>query len=375
MHFHRLIADLAISYKLLESPSDLDRVLQSLLRRRRGKLHSWRNNWYVRDFACMAMLAKLLGRDRALARYRRKIETTIAKLVDAADGTYAEGPSYLLYMVQILEPYFDIVGCGNDLVQRSREWAARLLMPNGKLPPVDDSYYCTPDFYTDAADEFMWGLPITPAAAGTAYHSANQTVLRQDDLYVLALHESFNTGFPSVHEHFDLCSVVTMWQGHEWHLDTGYPGFKRKWFKTDEPRGHNIVMKKGRPGRIAWRIRCFAHKWRAVGQLVDDGTVEMRTKYAGLELTRRVRIGEARMVVEDEMNGEATVLWHLLGDMQMTEGGAVWTQGDLQCAISIEGATSLSQSEGYHSFAYNQIDTHAVLLATGASIRSTFTWS
>lgn len=375
VHFQRLIADLAISYKLLESPSELDRVLKSLLRRRQGKLHSWRNNWYVRDFACMAMLAKLLGKDKDLARYRKKIDKTIAKLVDAEDGTYAEGPSYLLYMVQILNPYFDIVDVGNDRVARSREWGSHLLMPNGKLPPVDDSYYCAPDFYTDEADKFLWGLPVTPGPAATAYHSRNQTVLRREDLYVLALHESFNSGFPSVHEHFDLCSLVTMWNGREWHLDTGYPGFKRKWFKTDEPRGHNIVMKDGRPGRIAWRLRCFAQKWRAEGELVDDATVEMQTQYAGLELTRRVQIGDSRMVVEDKMNGEATVLWHVLGDMEITDSGAVWTQDGLRCAVSIEGATSLSKGKGYHSFAYNQIESHDLLQATGACIRSTFTWS
>ncbi len=375
VHLHRLMADLAISYKLLEYPAELEYVLDSLLKRRKGKPHSWRNNWYVRELASMAILSKLLHKDRDLAKYKKKIEKTISKLIDS-DGTFAEGPSYFLYMLQILNPYFDITGEKNPHVEKAKKWASHLLMPNGKLPPIDDSYYCSPDFYCDEADKYLWGEPIeTSHTDSGVYHSPNQTVFRNGDFYLLALHENFKSGYPNIHEHFDLCSFITWKNGKEWHLDTGYPGFKKKWFKTEEPKGHNIVMRGGRPHKALWRFRCFLLRWGSEGKLVDDRTLEMTAKYAGMKVKRRIEIARDKIIVRDITNKEGTILWHLLGDMKINGTEVTWIQGDTICSITVEGASSLSKGKGYHSFGYEQIDAHEVLKILGTHVVTTFAWS
>ena len=74
------------------------------------------------------------------------------------------------------------------------------------------------------------------------------------------------------------------------------------------------------------------------------------------------------------MNREATVLWHLLGEMEITGNKVIWTQDGVNCVATIEGASSLSAGEGHHSCGYNHIDTHKVLKILGTHVVSTFGW-
>lgn len=260
----------------------------------------------------------------------RNLDFTARDILTDEDGGYQEGPGYLAYagidsypfmwawhraalgqgylldFSKPLPPYYRFHASGHyalaDLwtdgwLEKQLLWAVRLMLPDGTLPPVDDS---------SPGDRFFFGVLVQPEVASApllrwawersgrpssgsvdqaplllvvfddsvrasspeelglspsvAFPRAGQVVFRSgwgpDDLYVLLLCEhgkaagwartrfgDFVDGAAG-HEHPDPGAFMLVYRGETLALDSGYLGWEEH-TRVNGPQNHNILLVDG----------------------------------------------------------------------------------------------------------------------------------
>lgn len=210
------------------------------------------------------------------------------QIVNNGEGGWAEGPYYLRYSFNIAIPFMKTMNNANAQhdwlsVPKLRNtilyWAVNIAMPNGAMPPFDDSNmdasYSFTGYLDDEEGNWLWEKnyysntpPFTYNIDAICYYDdsignevpdtdsvsylpgAGQIIFRNnwsdDAVYLAFLGEygkAVNGGF--LHEHPDVMSFIMYAYGEYLALDSGYCDWENH-DKVNKPENHNVVLSNGK---------------------------------------------------------------------------------------------------------------------------------
>lgn len=179
------------------------------------------NNIAVRHHMLLAALYYLKDNEdkKFLKEYYKTIELITFNIVEK--GIWSEGPSYYLYVEEMLDAYKKIVNEPDSILDEfkkdCREWISKYITPDDLLPPIGETRRTKCNF-----SEYN--------NKDTIIFDGQQTLIKENDLYVFIRHPTINIKKyqNNGHIHYDIGNIC-IYKGKKCIvLPIGYPGYDVK---------------------------------------------------------------------------------------------------------------------------------------------------
>ncbi len=380
---------LAVAYDLVGGPAG---VLREVAKRMEAYDPGWyrghQNNWQVRQFSAVGVLALALGDEKQVARALSHVKYALMYQT-CDDGAFAEGHSYLAYSAEEYIPFaWALRNAGKEdlfawpTLAKAHRWSALSRLPDGRRPNFDDAHlaYFPSQAVPDPLMRWDWehfaerGHPGLGAIESIAYFApieakgpeGEATVVFPDGGDVL-----FRTGWDAGasmlvlraehgkarlasqgHEHPDNLSFIYVTRGRMALIDSGYINYEEHG-RVNKAQNHNVILVDGVGPPVSNDV-----------EIVESAPtrVRLRTTYAGATIERTATWAEGRMTFEDEIDApqakEVAYLFHVM-------------PGGPEVSIEIDPPMTWSESEAEHSFEWGKAAKHVVRRAAGPPGRYT----
>lgn len=375
--------DLAFAYDIVGGP---DAALREVARRMEAYDPGWyaghKNNWQVRQFSAVGLLALALGDEKLLARSLSRVKLALMYQT-CDDGAFAEGHAYLAYSAEMYIPFaWGLRNAGKeDLfawgpLAKAHEWSTRSRLPDGRRPNFDDAHlgwfpsHAVPDpvmrwdwehfadrdrHGLDAVESIAFFAPVEakapPWEPSCVFRAGGDVIFRtgwdaEASMLIMRAESGKARANSGGHEHPDNLSFIYVAKGKMALIDSGYIHYEQH-HRVNKPRNHNVILVDGNGPPTTNDVEVL--------DVLPD-RVRLRTSYAGATIERTVLWRDGAVVFEDAIEApeakEVSYLFHLM-------------PGGPEVAIEIDPPMRWSESEAEHSFAWGVVEKHTVLTASG----------
>jgi len=397
----------------------------------------WQNNHNLKFAAAFGMAGLVFNTEDEAWTWASYAQTELPWLygnLQAADGGYGEGPYYQMYGAMQTLPYvrawhrllgdtgerFDVL-CAtrpNDTCEEgTREavgdlwdsevihdgllWNARVRMPDGTRPPVDDG---VPVGFPSAmmaeldpvlgwdwknqADPFVTWAGTNAAELLSGWDGSatepdwslcetlpdsGEALLRggwgSEDTWVMLLAEPYGPMVNSGHEHADAGTIQVYARGQYLVIDAGYPSYEDRELTEDYSHHSGVLVDgEGPPLGSADNLDvAWADK--------EGCQASVSLAWSDVSWTRGVWLDGDVIVIRDQVAKEDAESYQLRlqtlsgedrGTLELVAGGAVLRRDGVSLSIAVaspEGA-ALSSEEDTDALTYGTTETHDALTAT-----------
>lgn len=384
------------------------------------------NNWKVRYFAALGIAAMTLSDHPDAESWHDEAEAQVMSVFNsyqvAGEGSWAEGPYYLLYSAKIYLPYMlayqrliEQEGLlEKPAVHMVHDWSWRIRMPDGRRPNFEDSHltyffgdylatvydnpgvyqwdyesvmdpdslYAPEDWLVDAICYYDDAIESSqPSTQATVFlPEAGQTVFRSgwdaDDVFLFLIGEHGAARINGQgHDHADATSFILCACGEILCLDAGYISWELRG-SVNKASNHSLILIDGQGPPTSTPLSAgdadaYLKDFYTIGglQFCTDSTF-----YQGVGVERSVLfIDSSFFLIRDRLTSARQHVydWRLHGNGGGTSGGeftleadgAAWHREGASVYTVLDANTDLtfSATSDTHSFGYNQILTHSTL--------------
>ena len=257
-------------------------------------------NHVIRNARALVLGGEALGEPRlveaGLSLLRRELPV---QLLDDG-GHYERSPTYHLVVLRDLLEMRAASGAAwlDGTIEHMAAFAAVLARPDGK-----------PALFNDGALDLAPELPLPPPPDGlTVLADTGYAVLRERGVWLAFDFGAASPAFLPAHAHADALSFQLWVDGRPLVVDPGAftyePGPDRDWFRSTA--AHSTVSFGGRDQFELWGP--FRSGPLPVPRLLSTSPLEAEVRLGAYTHRRRLRLEEAHLAVEDELEGPGEVL-------------------------------------------------------------------
>lgn len=290
-----------------------------------------KNNIAIRNHLVLSMLFYLKNDpEQHLKEYNLALQKLKHNLIN--DSIYAEGPSYYLYVEEIIDIYLKIIN-DEELKQikfRCNNWISKYIMPDGTLAPVGDTRR---SFYKEFENY------------DRIVYDSEETFFKKDNISLFIRHPSKLDKYKlNGHIHYDIGDFVLYNNDKCIILPVGYPGFEKKsQYNLDNLRYKNSIYFEDLSN---WRIR----NYEQIEVSRTDSSLVMEYRILSKTVTREFIIKKNKLIIRDHGS----------------DGINLNISDDFRDFKIITGSQSLETLRGYHSEMEEEVKQNDILYVSNS---------